>query len=73
MSNREQVLQIVSTLPECQVDERSDFPHTVHHNDGISNAVTIADLRESDEILRTKAGQGWAGSTERLFRKIIKM
>lgn len=72
MSNREQVLQIVNTLPEYQIDILLSFLRAFRHNEDIPNAVTIAALREGDEMLRTGAGQGWSGSTEELFLKLLE-
>lgn len=38
----------------------------------IPNAVTIAALREGDEMLRTGSGQSWTGSTKDLFQQILE-
>ncbi len=72
MSSREQVLQIVNDLPEYKVDSLLRFLRTFLYDEDTPNAVTIAALREGDEMLRTGSGQSWTGSTKDLFQQILE-
>ncbi len=67
MSNREQVLQIVNALPEYKVDSLLGFLRTFLYNEDTPNAVTIAALREGDEMLRTGKGQHFQGTAKEFF------
>lgn len=73
MSNREQVLQMVNTMPDYKIDGLLGFLRAfLYDGEDTPNATTIAALKEGDEILRTGAGQGWTGSTDELFRQILE-
>jgi len=67
MSSREQVLQIVNALPEYKVDSLLGFLRTFLYDDDTPNAVTIAALREGDEMLRTGKGQHFQGTAKEFF------
>lgn len=75
MSDREQVLQIVNEMPDYKVSGLLSMLRSFLFdidNSEVPNAVTVAALQEGDEMLRTGKGQGWTGSTEDLFRKILE-
>lgn len=67
MSSREQVLQIVNALPEYKVDSLLGFLRTFLYDEDTPNAVTIAALREGDEMLRTGKGQHFQGTAKEFF------
>ena len=78
MSNRERAAEILDSFPDNQLDYVIAMLQTMKQaieNALIAdtpNATTIAALQEGDEMLRTGVGQGWAGSTEELFRQILE-
>ena len=73
MSDREQVLQIVNEMPDYKISGLLGMLRAfLFDNSEVPNAVTVAALQEGDEMLRTGEGQGWTGSTEELFRKILE-
>lgn len=68
MSNREQVLQMVNTMPEYKIDGLLGFLRAFLYDDeDIPNAETIAALKEGDEMLRTGSGQHFQGTAKEFF------
>lgn len=68
MSNREQVLQMVNTMPEYKIDGLLGFLRAFLYDiDDTPNAETIAALKEGDEMLRTGTGQHFQGTTKEFF------
>ena len=73
MSSKDQVFQIVDSMPEYKVDVLLDFLRVfMGGQEDIPNAETVAALLEGDEMLRTGSGQGWTGSTKDLFNQILE-
>lgn len=64
MSSRDQVFQIVDSMPEYKVDVLLDFLRVfMGGQEDIPNAETIAAIQE----LENGGGEIWTGSTEDLF------
>ena len=64
MSDREQVLQIIDTMPEYKIAVLLTFLRTF---DDIPNAETIAAMAETDEMIRTGGGQHFRGKAADFF------
>ena len=68
MSNREQVFQMVNSMPEYKIDGLLGFLRAfLYDSEDIPNAETVAALKEGDEMLRTGRGQHFQGTTKEFF------
>ena len=68
MSNREQVLQMINTMPEYKIDGLLGFLRAfLYGGDDIPNAETIAAMQEVNEMIRTGSGQHFQGTAEEFF------
>ena len=68
MSSREQIIQIIDSMPEYKIDGLLGFLRLfVADAEDIPNAVTIAALKEGDEMLRAGTGQHLQGSAAEFF------
>lgn len=72
MSNREQVLQAVSTMPESMLGYVLAYIQGLITNvtagqEEVPNAETIAAMQEVNEMIRTGSGQRFKGSAADLF------
>lgn len=68
MSNREQVLQMVNTMPEYKIDGLLGFLRAfLYDSEDIPNAETIAAMQEVNEMIRTGSGQRFQGTAEDFF------
>ena len=64
MSSKDQVFQIVDSMPEYKVDVLLDFLRVfMGGQEDVPNAETIAAIQE----LENGGGEVWTGSTEDLF------
>lgn len=77
MSQRETASALIGQVPQYKLGYAIAYlqgliADVTADQEDIPNAVTVAALREGDEMLRTGSGQGWSGSTEELFRQILE-
>lgn len=77
MSERERASVLLGQVPQYKLGYAIAYlqglvADVMGDSEEVPNAVTIAALREGDEMLRTGSGQGWTGSTEELFKQILE-
>ena len=64
MSNREQVIEIVNAMPERRIISLLAFLQSF---EDIPNGETIAAMKETDEMIRSGAGQHFRGKAADFF------
>ena len=77
MSQRETASALIGQVPQYKLGYAIAYlqgliADVTADQEDIPNAVTVAALREGDEMLRTGSGLGWSGSTEELIRQILE-
>ena len=64
MSNRERVIEIVNAMPERRIISLLAFLQSF---EDIPNGETIAAMKETDEMIRSGAGQHFRGKAADFF------
>lgn len=73
MSEREQVYQLLDTVPSYNLKYVIAYLQGLTETDADEpNAETIAAMEEGDEMLKNGTGQRFEGSTEDFFKMLLE-